>query len=85
MPILMRAADVAQKLVELFGFARIETRCRLIEAEEQGLGAHGARDLETALRAIGQIAGRIVGTFGQAHLVEPVFAFFDQLLPRRSR
>ena len=41
--------------------ARVEAGRRLVEAEQDRLGAHGARDLEPPLGAIGQVAGRIVG------------------------
>jgi hypothetical protein len=34
---------------------------RLVQAQQHGLRAHGARDLEPALGAVGQVAGRIVG------------------------
>ena len=65
--------------------ARVETRRRLVEAEQHGFGAHGARDLEPALGAVGQVAGRIVGAVDQ-HLVEPVFRALDgRARPRDSR
>ena len=43
-------------------FARVEAGRRLVEAQQHRAGAHGARDLQPALRAIGQRAGRLVGT-----------------------
>ena len=63
-----------EQLVEFFGFARIEAGGRLVKAEQLRIGAHGARDLEPALGAIGEIARRIVGAIGQADAVEPEFA-----------
>ena len=57
----MFVADGGQQLVELGALARIEAGRRLVEAEQHRIGAHGARDLEPALGAIGQVAGRIVG------------------------
>ena len=51
-------ADGAEELVELGALARIEAGRRLVEAEQERLGAHGARDLEPPLSAIGQLAGR---------------------------
>ena len=59
-------ADAQQQLVELGAFARIEAGGRLVEAEQHRVGAHGARDLEPPLRAVGQVAGRIVGALDQA-------------------
>ena len=54
-------ADEAQQLVQLGGFARVEAGGRLVEAEQRRVGAHGAGDLQPALGAIGQVAGRVVG------------------------
>ncbi len=73
-------ADRQQELVELERLARVEARRRLVEAEQQRVGAHGARDLEAALRAVGKVAGRIVGAVGEVDLVEPVFGPLDRLL-----
>ena len=75
-------ADRAQERGELRRFARIEPRRRLVEAEQHRIGAHGARDLQPALRAVGQFAGRIVGAVDQADLVEPVFRAARRLRPR---
>ena len=66
-------ADRDQQLVELGRFARVEAGRRLVEAEQPRLGAHGARDLEPALRAIGQLAGRPVG-IGQRGRCAPASA-----------
>ena len=56
------SSRIAQdQVVELGAFARIEAGRRLVEAEQHRVGAHGARDLEPPLVAIGQVAGRIVG------------------------
>ena len=68
-----------KQLVELVGFARIEAGGGFVEAEEHGLGAHGAGDLEPALCAIGEVAGGIIGAVDQADLVEPVLRNFDRL------
>ena len=59
---------------ELGALARVETGGRLVEAEQRGLGAHRARDLEPALVAIGQIAGGIVGAVEQIDPLQPVGA-----------
>ena len=72
-------ADRAQERVEIGRFARIEAGGRLVEAEQHRIGAHGAGDLEPALGAVGQLAGRIVGAVDQADLVEPVFRALDRL------
>ena len=55
-------------------FARVEAGRGFIQAEQHRIGAHGARDFEAALRAIGQIAGGIVGTVCQADSVQPLRA-----------
>ena len=65
--------------------ARVEAGGRLVEAEQHRVGAHGARDLEPPLRAIGQLAGRIVGAVDQADLVEPVLGPLDRRAPRAAR
>ncbi len=54
----------------------------LVEAEQDGIGAHGAGDLEPALCAVGQLAGRVVGAVGEADLVQPVLGELDR--PRFS-
>ena len=72
-------ADEAEEAVELGRLARIEAGGRLVEAEEERLGAHGAGDLEAPLRAIGQVAGRVVGAVDEIDLLEPV----DRLVDRR--
>ena len=71
-------ADGEQELVELGALARIEAGGRLVEAEQHRIGAHGAGDLEPALRAVGQLAGRIVGALDQADAVEPVARLVDR-------
>ena len=60
-----------RKAVRSAGLAWVEARCRLIEAEQGGLGAHGTRDLETPLGAIREVAGGIVRALGERNLVEP--------------
>src|SRR6185312_10871779 len=57
-------ADRKQQLVELGAFAWIESGRRFVEAEQRGLCAHCARNLESALCAIGKVASGIVGTRG---------------------
>ena len=49
----------------------------LVEAEQHRIGAHGARDFEAALGAVGQRAGRIVGAVGKPDAIEPVACFVD--------
>src|SRR5260221_10038888 len=51
---------------------RVEARRRLVQAEQRGFGAHGARDLEATLRAIGKAAGGMIGALYEADAVEPV-------------
>ena len=53
-----------QQLVELVRLARVEAGRRLVEAEQQRVGAHGAGDFEAALIAVGQVARRLVGAVG---------------------
>ena len=71
-------ADGEQQRVELGAFARIEAGRRLVEAEQHRIGAHGARDLQPPLRAIGQVAGRIVGARQQPDALEPVARLVDR-------
>ena len=78
-PICWVVADVEQQLVELGGFARVEAGRRLVEAEQHRLGAHGARDLQPALRAIGQVARLPVGAVGEADPLQPVARELDRL------
>ena len=54
-------ADREQQLVELGRFARVEAGGRLVEAQQARPGAQRAGDLEPALVAVGQRAGRPVG------------------------
>ena len=58
---LVLVADRVEQRVEIGGFARVEAGRRLVETEQDRIGAHRAGDLEPPLRAIGQFAGRIVG------------------------
>ncbi len=69
MPNSSRIRD--QHLAEVGGLARVQPGRRLVEAKQLGLGAHGARDLEPALLAIGQVGGIPVGPLGQLELVQP--------------
>ncbi len=62
-------ADFAEQRRQFLALARIEPGGRLVEAQQHRIGAHGARDLQPPLRAIGQRAGRIVGTRNQADVV----------------
>ncbi len=61
-----------QQCVERQRFLGIEAGRRLVEAQKLRTGAHCARDLEAPLRAIGQVAGRIVGTIDEIGLLQPV-------------
>ena len=65
-------------------FARVQSRGGLVEAQQRRLGAHRARDFETALVAIGQIAGGIVGALQQPDAVEPEPRQIDRVLFRRA-
>src|SRR5579883_332510 len=69
---LLLGANVEQELVELGRFARVEARGGLVEAEQRRPRAHGARDFEAALRAIGQVPRLPIGAVEQPDLVEPM-------------
>ncbi len=76
---LVLVADELQKLVELLGFTGIQARRRLVQAEQHRLGAHGPRDLQAPLVAVGQVAGLLVGRLGQLRVVQPIFGQLDRL------
>ena len=82
MPIFCSSRIAQQQLVQLRGLARVEAGRRLVEAEQHRVGAHGARDLQPALVAIGQAAGRPVGLGREADAVEPVAGDLDRLALR---
>ena len=82
--------DVVEQRVERQRFPRIEAGGRLVEAQQFRTGAHGARDFQAALGAVGQIAGRVVGAIDQIGLLQPVLRQLDRLgrcpaISRRSR
>ncbi len=58
---LLLVADRVEQLVQPVALARVEAGRRLVEAEQHGPRAHGARDLEPPLVAVGQVAGGLVG------------------------
>ena len=62
-------ADVMQQPVECRALLGVQARRRFVEAQQDGIGAHGARDLKAALIAIGQFAGRIVGAIREGDLI----------------
>ena len=68
----------AQQAAELGGLARVEPGGRLVEAEQLGPGAHGPRDLEPALLAVGQVGGVPVGPVDQADALEPAARPLDR-------
>ncbi len=74
----MLFADLEKQVVQLAGFARVEACRRLVEAKKHGRGAHGARDFEAALRAIGKVAGWIVGAGKKADLGKPMGRTLDR-------
>ncbi len=76
---LVLVADHVEQRVELERLAGVEAGGGFVEAEHHRVGAHRAGDLETALRAIGQFAGGIVGALGEADLLQPVFGALDRL------
>src|SRR5215468_1459815 len=80
----MLVADLVQIAAEFGALIRIEAGGRLVEAKQHRVRAHGARDLQPALAAIGQFAGRIVGTVGKGGAVQPVARLVDRgaLRPR---
>ena len=63
-------ADRADQVAELTLLGRIETGGRFVEQEDLRLGGHGARNLEPALEAVGQVARRVVGLCRDAHELE---------------
>ena len=67
-----------QQGVELGALARIKPGRRLVEAQQHRVGAHGAGDFEPPLRAIGQVAGRVVGARGEPDAVEPGARLVDR-------
>lgn len=71
-------ADRAEQFVERQRLARVEAGGRLVQAQELRPRAHGAGNLQTALRAVGKVAGRIVRAVDQVRLLEPVLGEFDR-------
>src|SRR5262245_37780084 len=74
----MLRADGIEIAAELGAFVGIESRRRLVEAEQHRIGAHGARDLEPTLAAVRQLAGQIIGARGQCNLLEQVARLVDR-------
>ncbi len=74
----MLVANGAQQPIELGAFARIETGGGLVETQQHRIGAHGAGDLQAALIAVGQGAGRVIGAGRQLDAVEPVAGDVDR-------
>ena len=68
----MLLADFEEQLVQLGGLAGVKPGGGLVEAEQHRRGAHGARDFEPPLIAIGQVAGGIVGAIQKADFAEPI-------------
>ena len=62
------------------GFAEVQTGRRLVETEQQRIGAHRPRDLEPSLRAIGQVTRGIVGAFDEPYLLQPIGGPVQRLL-----
>jgi hypothetical protein len=71
-------ADEAQEIVQVRAFARIETRRRLVQAQQHGIGAHRTRDLKPSLFAVCEAARQVVAAMKQPGAIEPVAA----LVPR---
>src|SRR5437763_12506035 len=80
----MVGADREQQLAQRSAFARVQSGGRLVEAQQRGFGAHRARDFETALIAIGQIARGIVGAIDQSDTVEPERCLIDRAFLGRA-
>src|SRR5215813_10651953 len=74
----MLVTDLVQIAAELGALIGIEAGGRLVEAKQHRVRAHGAGDLEPSLAAIGQFAGRIIGTVGESGPVEPVARLVDR-------
>ena len=72
-------ADRIEQLVEPVALPRVQAGGRLVEAEQQRPRAHGARDLEPPLIAVGQRARRLVGAAREPDPVEPVAREVDRL------
>ena len=81
---LVLVANEAEQRVEFGRLARVEAGGRLVEAEEHGIGAHGAGDLQPALGAIGQVPGRVVGAVDQADPLQPIGRLLHRLCSGRA-
>ena len=75
----MILADRQQQLAQFIAFARVQSGGWLVEAEQDGFGAHRACDLEPPLVAVGQVACCIVGAGREPNTVEPVACAIDCL------
>ena len=74
----MIGADGEQQFVQRRALAGVQSGRRLVQAEQRGLRAHRARDLEPPLVAIGEVAGRVVGAIEEIHPLEPVARLIDR-------
>ncbi|MNI58060.1 hypothetical protein D3C73_1131550 [compost metagenome] len=73
-------ADGTQQRVERQGFLRVETGGRFVQAQKFRPGAHGAGDFQAALRTIGKVTCRIVGTIDEIGHFQPVLCLLDRSL-----
>ena len=73
-------ADAEEQGVEFGRLARVEAGGGFVEAQQDGIGAHGAGDFETALGAVRQFPGGIVGPVIEADPLQPVRRLFRRLL-----
>ena len=73
-------ADVAAAVRSARRIPRIETGGGFVETQQDRVGAHGAGDLQPALRSIGQGAGRLVGLRSRCDRFQPICGAFDRVL-----
>jgi len=76
--------DSAKQGIEIGALARVEAGCRLVQTEQRRFGAHGARNLEAALRSDAFYVGALGSRKTQAARRERLRAqgFSDPALSR---
>ena len=68
--VLPSAADLVEQLAQLDLLGRVHAGGRFVEREQLRIGGQRARDLQTALVAVRQVARRVVGELRDADVVE---------------
>ena len=76
---LLFVPDMHQKRVQGGGFTRVQTGRGLVQAQQNRLGAHGARDLEPAPLAVRKDGGVDIGVAGEFGPRQPVTGQLDRL------